>query len=68
MDAVNEIPVSLVGALPEEGVQNPACNAQPDSGTPPPQSQPAQCSGDAESDPEMLCLVNTSGSGKGKYV
>lgn len=38
MDAVNEIPVSLVGALPEEGVQNPACNAQPDSGTPPPKS------------------------------
>ena len=28
MDAVNETPVSPVGALPVEGVQNLACNAQ----------------------------------------
>lgn len=66
MDAVNEIPVSLVGALPEEGVQTQLVMPSWTQGPPP--NQLAQCSGDAESDPEMLSLVNTSGSGKGKYV
>lgn len=53
-DAVNETPGSLVGVLPEEGAQNPAWNAQLDSG-PPRSMGTSERSGDAESDPQLLC-------------